>query len=165
MLKKNYYVEKFEMAKGNIRKLLLTINHMVNGPDLPDKNLINEMKINNKLATYSMTIANEFNKFFTNIEPNLANNISNVDGDISDYLNGSFQNSMCAIHTDPIEIQNITNHLRSSSSKGVDDVSSKIVKEVIEAIAQPLATVVNISLADRLFQDKLKIAKIIPVYI
>ena len=58
------------------------------------------MKIDNKIVTDPMIISNEFNKFFTNIEPNLANNISNVDGDISDYLHGSFQNSMCAIHTD-----------------------------------------------------------------
>ena len=55
---------------------------------------------------------------------------------------------MCAIHTNPIEIKNITNHLKSSSSKGVDGVSPKIVKEIIEAIAQPLATVFNISLAN-----------------
>ena len=52
-----------------------------------------------------MTIANEFNKLFINIGPNLANKISNADGDISDYLDGSLQNSMCAINTDPIEIQ------------------------------------------------------------
>ena len=58
---------------------------------------------------------------------------------------------MCAIHTDPIEIQNITNHLKSCSSKSVDGVSPKIVKEVIEAIDQPLATVSNISLANGCF--------------
>ena len=131
---------------------------------MPDKNAIKEMKINNKIVTDPMTIANEFNKFFTNIGPNLANTISNVDEGISDYLDGSFQNSMCAIHTDPVEIQNITNNLKSSSSKGVDGVSPKIVKEVIKAIAQPLATVFNISLGNGLFLDKLKIAKIIPTY-
>ena len=38
------------------------------------------MKINNKIITDPMTIANELNKFFTNIEPNIANRISNVDG-------------------------------------------------------------------------------------
>ena len=61
---------------------------------------------------------------------------------------------MRAIHTDPIEIQNITNHLKSSSSKGVDDVSPQIVKKVIEAIAnhQPLPTVFTISLAHGLFR-------------
>ena len=77
------------MAKGNIRKTWLTIKHIVNGPDLSDKNPIKEMKINNKIVTEPMTIANEFNKFFTNIGPNLANKISNVDGDISDYLDVS----------------------------------------------------------------------------
>ena len=152
------------MVKGNIRKTWLTIKHIVNGPDLSDKNPIKEMKINIKIVKDYMTIANEFNKFFTNIGPNLANKISNVDGDISDYLDGSFQNSMCVIHTDPIQIQNITNLLKSSSSKGVDGVSPKIVKEVIDAIAQPLATVFNISLANGLFPDKLKMAKIIPIY-
>ena len=47
---------------------------------MSDKNLIKEMKINNKIITDPMTIANEFNKFFTNIGPNLANGISNADG-------------------------------------------------------------------------------------
>ena len=56
------------------------------------------MKINNKIVTDPMTIANEFNKFFSNIEPNLTDKISNVDEDISDYLDGSFQNSMWATH-------------------------------------------------------------------
>ena len=68
------------MAKGNIRKTWLTIKHIVNWPDLSDKNPIKQMKINSKIVADPMTIANEFNKFFTNIGPNLANKISNVDG-------------------------------------------------------------------------------------
>ena len=38
-----------------------------------------------------MIIANELNKFFANIGPNLANKISNVHLDISDHLNRSFK--------------------------------------------------------------------------
>ena len=102
MLKKNYYAQKLEMAKRNIRKTWITIKHIVNEPDLSDNKPIKEMNINNKIVTDPMTIANEFNKCFTHIGPNLANRISNVDGDIPDYLDWSFQNSMCAIHTDPI---------------------------------------------------------------
>ena len=55
---------------------------------------------------------------------------------------------MGAIHTDQIEIQNITTQLKSSSSKGVDGVSAKIAKAVIEEISI----------------NKLKIAKVIPIY-
>ena len=58
---------------------------------MPDKKPIKEMKIINKIFTDPMTIANELNTFFANIGPNLANKISNVDGDISDYLDGSFK--------------------------------------------------------------------------
>ena len=68
---KNYYAEKFEMAKGNIRQTWLTIKHIVNGPDLFDKNPIKEMKINNKIVIDHMTIANECNKCFTNIGPQI----------------------------------------------------------------------------------------------
>ena len=69
---------------------------------------------------------------------------------------------MCAIHTDSIEVQNITNYLKSSSSE--DGVSPKVVKVVIEALAQALSTVFNISLANYIFPNKLKIVKIIPTY-
>ena len=48
----------------------------------------------------------------------------------SDYLKSSFQKSMGAIHTDQIEIQNITTRLKTSSSKDVDGVSAKIAKAV-----------------------------------
>ena len=71
---------------------------------------------------------------------------------------------MGAIHTDQIEIQNITTQLKSSSSKGVDGVSAKIVKAVIEEISLPLATIFNISLTNGYFPDKLKISKVIPIY-
>ena len=40
---------------------------------MPDKNPIKEMKINNKIVTDPMIIANEFNKVFANIGANLAN--------------------------------------------------------------------------------------------
>ena len=63
------------MAKRYMRKTWLTIKHIVNGPDLSDKNPIKEMKINNKIVTDPMNIANEFNKLFANIGSNLENKI------------------------------------------------------------------------------------------
>ena len=58
------------MAKGNIRKTWLAIKNIINGPDPYDKNPINEIKIDNKKVIDSVSIANEFNKFFVNIGPN-----------------------------------------------------------------------------------------------
>ena len=138
--------------------------HYISGPDPSDKNPINKIKIDNNKVIDPVSIANEFNKFFVNIGPNLANQIPQENGDISGYLKSSFQKSMGAIHTDQIEIQNITTQLKSSSSNGVDGVSAKIAKAVIEEISLPLATVFNLSLTNGYFPDKLKIAKVIPIY-
>ena len=74
--------------------LFLTIKNIINGPDLSDKNPINEIKIHNNKVIDPVSIANEFNKFFVNfvnIGPNLANQILQENGDISDYLKSSFK--------------------------------------------------------------------------
>ena len=71
--------------------LFLTIKNIINGPNLSDKNLINEIKIDNNKVIDPVSIANEFNIFFVNIGPNLANQISQQNGDISDYLKRSFK--------------------------------------------------------------------------
>ena len=70
------------MAKGNIRKTWLTIKNIINGPYPSARNPINEIKIDNNKVIDPVSIANEFNKFFVNIGPKLANQISQENGDI-----------------------------------------------------------------------------------
>ena len=41
------------MVNGNIRKTWLTIKSIINGPDLTDKNHINEIKIDNNVIDLS----------------------------------------------------------------------------------------------------------------
>ena len=54
--------------------------------------------------------------------------------------------------------------LKSSFTKDNDDISSKIVKNVIMEITSPLSIFVNVSLLTGIFPDKLKIAKIVSIY-
>ena len=71
---------------------------------------------------------------------------------------------MFIVGTNENEITNIVTMLRSSFSEGNDDISSKIVKNVIIEIASPLSMAFNASLSTETFPDKLKIAKIVPIY-
>ena len=69
--------------------------------------------------------------------------------------------------TDANEVCNIINSLKLSTSKdckGIDGISSLIVKPVASCIAMPLTSIVNKSLELGKFPDKLKIAKICPIY-
>ena len=71
---------------------------------------------------------------------------------------------MLVYDTDSNEISNIVSMLKTSSSKGFDDIASKIVKSMIDEILCPLTTIFNISLQRGEFPDQLKIAKLVPIY-
>ena len=70
---------------------------------------------------------------------------------------------MCA-PTDPTEIINIVKSGNSSKSSGVDNIDPYVVQKIIPHIANQLAHVFNKSLQTGIVPDKLKIAKVIPLY-
>ena len=56
-------------------------------------------------------------------------------------------------------------HLRASASKqaGYDDISADVVKNVSDEIFVILKYIFSISLAKRVFPEKLKIARVTPI--
>ena len=66
--------------------------------------------------------------------------------------------------TDQNEIPNIVHALKCSESKRVDDILSRIIKDVITAIRDPLSSFFNKSFPSDQFPNKLNIAEIVPVY-
>ena len=51
-----------------------------------------------------------------------------------------------------------------SSFRGIDDISSKIIKEIIKEIAAPLSSIFSLSVRTGQFPISLKIAEIVPVF-
>ena len=97
--------------------------------------------------------------------PNLAKNIPQINGDsVTNYITGSYPNSMSILESTPNEIIKIVNLLKSGSSVGIDEIYSVVVKAVILEISTPLNTIINLSLNSGQFPNQLKIAKIIPIY-
>lgn len=164
LAEKMYYSNKFESAMGSIKKTWETIKSITIGPDYINKHSITEIRADNITITDNSVIANKFNSFFSNIGPALATKIPHADGDVSDFLRGNFPNSMGIINTDHNEIINIAKLLKSSSSKGADDISSTVVKGLIAEISSPLSIIFNKSFELGQFPDKLKLAKIVPIY-
>ena len=161
---KIYYSDRFESVKGNIRRIWQTNKDVINGQDYKSNDVIREIKSDNGVVSDSGVIATKFNNFFSHIGPNLAKQIPSIDGNICDFLQGSFSNSMFVYDTDTKEICNIVSMRSTSSSKGFDYIAPKIVKSVIDEILCPLTTIFNISLQRGEFPDQLKITKIVPIY-
>ena len=70
---------------------------------------------------------------------------------------------MFVTNTDPGAIMNIVHMLNSNSSKGNDDITLSIIKDIIFEIAL-LTYIFNKSLQICQFPNKLKIARFVPIY-
>ena len=62
------------------------------------------------------------------------------------------------------EIINIARNLKNSKGVGLDGFSTPVVKQIITDISAPLTTIFNKSLEHGIFPDKLKLAKVTPVF-
>ena len=112
---------------------------------------IKEINIDGVLYDKPDEIAMEFNNYFTNICPKLANKIDPVPGSYLDYIKARVHNTMYVIPTTSDEILKICSILKSNKSAGFDNFSPKAIKVIISNIVQPLCDIVNKSLFMRIF--------------
>ena len=162
---KLYYTEKFEAIKGDIKRTWLEIKNILNhGPNLCSITGVNS---NGKFITNQTDIVNMFNNYFVNVGPSLAKNITKPTGKFQDYVCkacGTGNRSMFVKPTDANEICNIVRNFKPNKSSGFDEISPKVITCVMPYISGTLSHIFNISLSCGTFPDRLKIAKVIPVY-
>ena len=86
--------------------------------------------------------------FFTNVGPNLANDIKNPDENISifDYLGDSIEHSLFMRPVDEEEVITTVKGYTKNKSSDFEDMSMDTVAKVVSVICKPLAHICNISL-------------------
>ena len=104
-------------------------------------------------------IANEFCKYFTNIGPNLANRIPTVNSTYNSFLTDRVRESIFLKPTNIAELTEICQSLKSGKASGCDDMSMQVIKNTFEIISQPLVQIINLSLLNGYFPNKLKLLK------
>ena len=102
---------------------------------------------------------------FTNVGQKIAKGIQ-YDGNknYSYYLNQKKNSTFTFKNIDEIIVKKTINNLPTKNSCGYDDISSKNLKVIAPVIIKPLTLLINPVLNTGIFTDKLKIAKVIPIY-
>ena len=110
-------------------------------------------------------IVNKFNAYFTNIGSNLANNIKykGIRGHTY-YLIRIVESNFTFKYVEEDVIKRTIINLSNKSSYGYDGLSTKLLKILEPALTKSLALLTNQVLTTGIFPDKLKIAKVIPIY-
>jgi hypothetical protein len=161
--KKIYWHERFESSKSDIKSIWNNINTLLNRT----KNKVSfpTYFINGNTSVKSPEkIASCFNEYFINVGPNLANNLPNSNINPLSLPNVDLANSFYFTPTTRQEILSVIDKLKPKTSKGYDDISSKLVKNSDKIISDPLTYIINISFQNGIFPSSMKTAKVIPIY-
>ena len=160
----HYYKYQFEKYKQDTRKTWSTIKFIINkgknSSDFPSYFMLDNNKI-----TDNRRIADGFNKFFTNIGPTLSKQINTKSS--SSYKTFLKEKIMFSFSFKIIcqkDTLDTIKNLKSKSSSGFDNISTKLLQTIAPIIASPLTLMINQSLCTGIFPDHLKIAKVVPLY-
>ncbi len=162
--KKQYYDNLFNKYKGDIKGTWKTINEILSRTKRKSK-FPKFFRDGNEIVTSKLAIVNHFNSFFTNIGPKLSKLITVPEGkNYKQYLNNKLNLNFKFKTVDTEQISKIIDKLKPKTSSGYDGISTKLLQTIKSAILKPITIIINQMLTTGIFPDKLKIAKVSPVY-
>ena len=165
-VKYEYFKNKFQNVQYDMEETWKLINKAIGNSFKTRDTNIKYIQVNNERVTDDLCIAQEFNNYFVNIGASLRNNVQNTLVGNNNHMQYLENNNVTAFFK-PIttkEIIDIVCDLKSKSSTGYDEIDIVIVKRVVHIICYPLCRIFNESMNQGIFLEKLKIAKVIPVY-
>lgn len=162
--KRTYYESLFDKYKNDTKNTWLCINQILNRKQ-NKKDYPSSFIIDGKTVENHSIIADEFNKYYSEIGPTLASKIHTTHNtSCMDYmphignLNFKFQPST------PEDVINIINSLKPTNSRGWDQMSNQLLKHIKFELSIPISNLINQSVKTGIFPNRLKMAKIIPIY-
>ena len=162
--KQIFYKNYFTSNNNNLRKIWQGIKQIIN-----IKNKLYDSPVciteKNKVITDPSEVANSFNNYFSNVAQNiLTERKYDGDGDFQKFLPHSQPNSIAIDPVDGDEILSIINKINLNKAYGPASFPSDILHLIKNIISKPLSWIANICFSTGVHPDKLKLAKVIPIY-
>ena len=118
----------------------------------------------NKNYEGEVDIATGFNDSFVNVGPKLANAIQETEITFEDYLKNPARENFVFQNLTPEIVLESVKKLKTKNSAGKDNISTKLLKDIIDCIIYPVTHLFNLSLQSDNIPDEYKCAKIIPIF-
>ena len=122
-----------------------------------------KIALENKEITDQKTIVEKFNDFYVNVGPNLASKIPQNNNDYKSYL-PDITTLFDEQDLTEQELKEAVASLKPNKSPGCDNIHVNVIKAIYEKLKRPLFYIFDQSLKSGIFPDKLKIAKVFPIY-
>jgi hypothetical protein len=162
IIKIRYYHELFESNKYNIKQTWLELKKII-GKQSKQQHFPEFFKLNNMKLTNKTDIAESFNNYFVNIGKNIQSKIPTQNETFEYYMNQNIKTNIFLTPTDPINLIDTAKKLKKKTSSGFDEISTKLLSDIIEDIAYPLTHIINLSFSKGIVPENMKVAKVHPV--
>ena len=117
------------------------------------------------MVSDKQTIAQEFNEYFTNLGPTLANDIAtHLHKSFHDYSTAPSTANLSFDYVSETNIAKIIDKFPPKTSCGHDNISLKLVKYCTNILVKPITLIINQIFSTTVFPDRLKIAKVKPLF-
>ena len=163
-MKASYYRQILEVEehKHDSKKcwsiLKQAIGKLSNKSSFPSEILINNIPVSDKKE-----IAESFN-MFANIGTRTSHNVPPSNKCFSSFVTQPLCNSIFIQYVSPQDIVDISDTIKPKSSSGQDEISTKLMKATITHIINPITHIINQSLQTGIVPNKMKIAKVVPIF-
>ena len=161
--RKDYYNKLLKENNNNVKGTWNILNKVM-GNTSTSTNLPSYFSNNNKVIKDRSVVVNEFNSFFVNMGPKLADLIK-TDESVQGGWKGDSKvmQSMFLREVSEKEIVSIVKKLKNKTSTDCDGLDMVIVKKTVDCIIKPLCYIFNLSFHTGIFPDRMKVAKVIPL--
>ena len=162
--KKIYYENYFRNSVNDIKKTWNMINSILNKRD-NSKKCPKSFCINGQDVSNYKEVVNAFNKYYTELGPKLASTISVPDD--KTFRNYMPCNLTCSFKFKAVSEKDVLkaiDSLKPKTSVGIDQISNRLLKYLKNELCKPICNIVNQCFHTGTFPDKLKTAKVTPIY-
>jgi len=162
--KRRYYNDIFNTHSRDMKKTWETINTLIKKSKNKNHSLPSFFKDENRDYTNFSEITEGFNSFFVNVGPRLANEIPNCESHFKDYMGEATDQHFVFQNITEDLIYQTLSKLQPKKSSGHDNVSTKLLIEIMPCIIFPIIHLFNLSLKTGFIPADYKIAKVIPIF-
>ena len=164
-LKRAYFHEKIEEAKGDLKTTWEVLGEVINRRKRKETATCRYFEKDGVGITEGEKISEEFCKFYCGVGPELARKISKQGvGSFKDYLGPKVEDQLFLSPTTVLEVEEICKNLNPRKSAGWDGVSPRVIKAVASELAGPLSRILNYCMREGHYPENFKVARVVPVF-
>ncbi len=162
--KKQHFRNRFSELKNNLLKTWQTLYSIVRINKKNSQHCMS-LNINGNLINDPTSIAEHFNKFFTEAAVNIVNQINpSSNSPFSTIIQNNNKFSLFNIPLTENEILEATASLKDKKTLDFNGISSYFIKKTISSYVTPLVHIFKLSFSQGVVPSQLKIAKVIPIF-